>query len=144
MNTQTGDNITKVGVGVMVLRDGKVLLGKRKGKKHGAGQYAWPGGHLEYMESIEGCAKREVKEESDMEIDNVRFVRLLNLKDYAPKHYIDIGVVADWKSGEPKNMEPEKLEGWEWHDIDNLPSPLFAACASTVEAYKTGKTFFDN
>lgn len=137
------EGITKVGIGVMILKDGKVLLGKRKGK-HGAGEYAWPGGHLEYMESFEGCAKREVKEETGMEIENIRFVRLLNLKAYAPKHYVDIGIVADWKSGEPIVFEPEKSESWNWYDLNDLPSGLFAACASTVEAYKTGKNFFDN
>lgn len=40
----------KVGIGVMILKDEKVLLGKRKGS-HGEGEYSFPGGHLEYMES---------------------------------------------------------------------------------------------
>ncbi len=134
---------TKVGIGIMLFKDGKVLLGKRK-SSHGAGEYAWPGGHLEYMESIVDCARREIKEETGMEVQNVRFLRLLNLKDYKPKHYIDIGLIADWKSGEPQVMEPEKCEGWDWYDLDNLPSPLFVPLASYFEAYKTGKNFFDN
>ena len=132
----------KVGVGVMVLKDGKVLLGKRKGS-HGESQFAWPGGHMEYMESFENVAKREVKEETDMEVENVRFLRLYNLKEYAPKHYVDIGLVADWKSGEPKVMEPEKCEGWNWYDMDTLPAPLFATVPTYIEAYKTGRNFWD-
>ncbi|WP_134596929.1 NUDIX domain-containing protein, partial [Pseudomonas aeruginosa] len=36
----------QVGVGVLILRDGKVLLGRRKGS-HGAGCWSAPGGHLE-------------------------------------------------------------------------------------------------
>lgn len=137
------ENRPKVGVGVMIMKNGKVLLGKRKGS-HGAGEYAWPGGHFEYMESFEQCAKREVKEETGMEIQNIRFLRLLNLKDYDPKHYVDIGLLADWKSGEPKVMEPEKTEGWNWYDMDNLPKPLFATLPTYIEAYKTGKNFWDN
>ncbi len=137
------ENIVKVGVGVMILKDGKVLLGKRKGK-HGAGEYAWPGGHFEYMESFEDCARREVKEETGMEIDNVRFLRLLNLKAYAPKHYVDIGLIADWKSGEPQLTEPEKCEVWDLYDLDKLPTPLFKTLETYIEAYKTGKNFFDN
>lgn len=132
----------KVGVGVMIMKDGKVLLGKRKGS-HGAGEYAWPGGHFEYMESFEQCAKRETVEETGMEIENIRFLRLLNLKVYAPKHYVDIGLIADWKSGEPKIMEPDKTEGWDWYDIDNLPGPLFSTIPTYIEAYKTGKNFWD-
>ena len=102
----------KVGIGVMIIKDGKVLLGKRKGS-HGAGEFAWPGGHMEYMESFADCAKREVQEETGMEIENIRFLRLMNLKDYAPKHYVDIGLLAEWKSGEPKIMEPDEIVEWQ-------------------------------
>ncbi len=62
----------KVGVGVMILRNDKVLFGKRRGS-HGEGEFAFPGGHLEYMESFADCAKREVNEECGIEIDNIRF-----------------------------------------------------------------------
>ena len=135
-------NYPKVGIGVMIFKEGKVLLGKRKGS-HGESQFAWPGGHMEYMESFENVAKREVKEETDMEVENVRFLRLYNLKEYAPKHYVDIGLVADWKSGEPKVMEPEKCAGWNWYDMDTLPAPLFATVPTYIEAYKTGRNFWD-
>ncbi len=126
----------------MIVKDGKVLLGKRKGS-HGAGEYAWPGGHMEYMESFEACAKRETMEETGMSIHNIRFLRLMNLKEYSPKHYVDIGLVADWERGEPKIMEPEKIEGWDWYDMDDLPQPLFSTIPSYIEAYKTGKNFWD-
>lgn len=132
----------KVGIGVMIFKDGKVLLGKRK-NAHGEGSYAWPGGHMEYMESFEDCAKRETMEEAGIEIQNVKFLRLMNLKTYTPKHYVDIGLVAEWKNGEPKIMEPEKCEGWAWYDLDNLPQPLFSTLPSYFEAYKTGKNYFD-
>jgi len=142
-NSQSEDLRPKVGIGVLVLKDGKALLGKRK-NAHGDGEWCWPGGHLEYMESIVECGKREVREESGLEITNVRFLRLLNLKEYAPKHYVDIGLVADWQSGVPTIMEPDKIESWGWFDLDNLPQPLFATEPSYLEALKTGKNFFDN
>ena len=107
----------KVGIGVMIMKAGKVLLGKRRGS-HGEGEYAWPGGHMRYMESFEKCAKREVKEETGVDIENVRFLRLYNLKEYAPKHYADIGLLADWKKGSPRVMEPDKSESWGWYDLD--------------------------
>ncbi|MEN9524029.1 MAG: hypothetical protein RL536_98 [Candidatus Parcubacteria bacterium] len=132
----------KVGIGVMVVKDGKVLLGKRK-DPHGQGEYAWPGGHLEYMESFEQCAKRETLEETGMKVQNVRFLRLMNLKQYAPKHHVDIGLVADWESGEPQIMEPEKIEGWDWYDMEKLPQPLFSTIPSYIEAFKTGKNYWD-
>lgn len=132
----------KVGVGVMIMKNGKVLMGKRK-NAHGEGEYAWPGGHMEYMESFEECAKRETREETGIEITNIRFLRLMNLKAYPPKHYVDIALVADWKSGKPQICEPEKIEEWNWYDLDNLPTPVFYTIPSYIESYKTGRTFYD-
>ena len=132
-----------VGFGVMVMKDGKVLLGKRKGS-HGEGEYAWPGGHLEHMESIVEAAKREVREETGMEIRNVQFLRLMNLKSYAPKHYIDIGLTADWRHGEPEVRKKDKFESWDWYDPYTLPHPLFATIPTYLEALKTRQNFYDS
>jgi 8-oxo-dGTP diphosphatase len=133
----------KVGIGVYVLKDGKLLLGKRKAS-HGEGEYATPGGHLEYMESFESCALRETQEETGMEIENIKFLCLANVKDYAPKHYVHVCLTADWKDGEPKVMEPDKMEDWEWYDMDNLPQPLFKTIPIELQAYRTGKNYFDS
>lgn len=132
----------KVGIGIVVLKDGKVLLGRRKGT-HGAGGYAGPGGHLEHLESFAACAAREAMEEAGIRIGNIRFLALSNFQDHAPKHYVDIGLVADWLEGEPEVREPDKCEGWAWYDMDALPSPLFGVVANYVEAYRTGKNYFD-
>jgi len=137
------DKKLKVGIGVMVMKDEKVLLGKRKGS-HGEGEYAFPGGHLEYMESFEDCVLREIKEECGIEIANIRFQFLSNEMHYAPKHYVHIGLVADWKGGEPQLLEPEKCESWGWYNLDNLPQPLYASCRQGIESYKTGKNYFDS
>lgn len=133
----------RVGLGVMVMKDGKVLMGKRKKEGLGKGEYAWPGGHLEHMESFEECAKREVMEETGMEVENVRFVRLYNLKEYAPLHFVDIGLIADWKNGEPQVLEPDKVEDWDWYDPKKLPEPLFATIQSYFDSLDTGRVYWD-
>jgi len=132
----------RVGVGIMVFKDGKLLLGKRKSKL-GKGEYAGLGGHLEFGESIEACAKREAMEEAGIELKNIKFLCLSSLKKYQGKHYIDIGLTAKWAKGVPKAMEPEKCEGFNWYDLDRLPFPLFAAEHNYLEALKSGKKFFD-
>jgi len=132
-----------VGVGVMLFKNGKVLLAKRKASD-GKGEYCWPGGKMDFGESFEECAKRETREETGMEIKNIRFLRLMNLKHFhPPKHYIDIEMLADWESGEPQLLEPDKFESWAWYEVDELPEPLFFPQLTALEAYKTGKNFFD-
>lgn len=126
----------------MVLKDGRVLLGKRKGS-HGEGEYAFPGGHLEYMESFEDCAKREVKEECGIEIKNIRFQFLANVTKYAPKHYVHIGLLVDWENGEPEVLESEKSESWNWYKLDKLPQPMFKMCKIAIDSYRTGVDYCD-
>ena len=135
------EHITKVGVGVLVLKDGKVLLGKRLGS-HGTNEYGGPGGHLEYGETIEQAALREIAEECGIKVKNLRMLCVSDLLTYFPKHYVDVGFVANWESGEPKVLEPHKLESWKWYDMDNMPSRLFGCMTAYVESYKTGKSYF--
>lgn len=138
------DQRPKVGVGVMILKDGKVLMTRRKGS-HGAGEYSFPGGHLEYMETFEECAVRETAEECGLKIKNIRFSYVTNLKKYAPKHYVHIGLVADWESGEPQLLEPEKAEEWKWYDLNNLPEgPMFEFCKLAFDSYKTGTNYYSS
>lgn len=133
----------KVGIGFVIIKNGKILLGKRKAS-HGAGEFGAPGGHLEGMESFEVCVLRELREEAgeQIKVKNVRFLCVTNLTKYAPKHYVDIGMVADWESGEPVVAEPHKLESWAWYAIDQLPEPLFGCMENYLEAYKNGTAYF--
>ncbi|HET7059848.1 MAG TPA: NUDIX domain-containing protein [Candidatus Saccharimonadales bacterium] len=135
----------QVGIGVFLVKEGKILLGRRKGS-HGHGEYALPGGHLELGETFEECALRELAEEAgrDIKIKKVSFLCLTNMRRYAPKHYADIGILAEWKSGEPKVTEPDKKEDWQWYDLDELPQPLFGCTDNYIEAYRTGKVYFLN
>lgn len=132
----------KVGIGVLVYKDGKILLGKRQAS-HGSGEYASPGGHLEYLESFADCAAREAREECGIEITNIRFQCVANLTQYAPKHYVHIQLLADWQSGDPHVLEPDKVESWGWYDPDDLPQPLFATYALVKDSLQTGKTYYD-
>jgi len=116
----------KVGIAVVIERNNKILLGKRKGS-HKSGFWAVPGGHLEFNETLEECAMREVLEETGLAINNIRKDTFTNdIMEDEGKHYITCFVRADCETGEPKIMEPDKCEEWGWFDWDNLPSPLFS------------------
>jgi 8-oxo-dGTP diphosphatase len=119
------ENIPKVGIGVLIVKNGKVLFGKRK-NAHGKGSWCLPGGHLEFNESWEECAIRETLEETGLKIKNIHFVTATNdIFSVEKKHYVTIFMKADYESGELKIMEPEKCEQWEWFDWNNPPQPLF-------------------
>lgn len=136
-------SVPRVGIDILILKDGKVLAGKRKGA-HGEGEYSFPGGSLEMMESYADCARRETLEECGVHIKNVRFNFTANSFHFDPRHYICIGLVADWESGEPTVLEPDKCESWDWYDLDALPDPMFIYCKLAVEAYRAGIKCFDS
>lgn len=118
-------NRPKVGVGVIVIRDSKVLLGKRK-NSHGEGTWNFPGGHLEFNEEVSECAKRETKEETGLEITNLQNGPYTNdIFEDEGKHYITAFIIAHSEVGNPQVMEPEKCELWGWFNWEELPEPLF-------------------
>ncbi|CAA9285517.1 MAG: hypothetical protein AVDCRST_MAG77-4242 [uncultured Chloroflexi bacterium] len=57
-----------VGVGVVVVRDGKVLLIQR-GRDPGRGLWAVPGGMVDLGETCEEAARREAKEETGLDVE---------------------------------------------------------------------------
>ena len=134
----------KVGIGIFLIKDDKILLGIRKGS-HGEGEFALPGGHLEFNETFEGCVLRELTEEAgpDIKVEGIRFLCTTNLRKYQPKHYVDIGMLVEWVSGTPRVMEPDKIESWRWYDLDNLPEPLFGCTENYIESYRTGRPYFE-
>ena len=120
-------NIVKVGVAVMIVHNGRVLLGKRSGS-HGAGTWALPGGHLEVGESIQSCAKREVLEETGIVVNSVRHVAFTNdIFEKERLNYVTLFVAAGEWIGWPTVMEPKKCRRWEWFDWKDLPTPLFVS-----------------
>ncbi len=121
-----------VGVGVLVVHEGLVLLGKRRGS-HGAGCWSAPGGRLEFGEQIEQCAARELSEETGLTASSFELGPYTN--DIFPEvreQYITIMVVARGIKSNPLNLEPEKCEGWAWFRWGEWPTPLFQPVKSML------------
>ncbi len=93
---------------------------------HGAGSWSVPGGWMEYGESFEETARREVMEEVGLKIKNIRFGAVTN--NVFPEdniHSVTIWILSDYESGEPKVGVPDKISDLKWCDFDSLPQSLF-------------------
>lgn len=94
-----------VGVGVVVLKDEDVLLIKR-GKAPEKGKWSLPGGRQELGEPIRLTARREVREETSVEITDPQ---LLDVVDSIHAHangdiefqFTLIDFWAEWLDGDP-------------------------------------------
>ncbi|HLO32768.1 MAG TPA: NUDIX domain-containing protein [Anaerolineales bacterium] len=119
------DQNPQVGVGILITKDNKVLLMKRKGL-HGKGTWSTPGGHIEFGETPEQCAAREAKEEVGVDVFDVQFRAVTNdLFERQGRHYITIWMEVQSFSGEPTVAAEEEVAELGWYAWDALPSPLF-------------------
>ena len=100
---------------------------------------------MENGESYRDTAMREMREEigDEIQITEPRILVISNVRKYAPKHYIDIGMTAEWVSGEAKLMEPHKFASWGWCPLDELPKPLFEFVKIYLDVLKTGEKFIE-
>ena len=115
----------RIGIGVLALNNqNKILLGKRK-NAHGSGDWAPPGGHLEFGETPIQCAKRELLEEAGLELLSPKELSFTNdMFTEEGKHYITVFVEGKIE-GDPQILEPDKCSEWKWFDWGDLPYPLF-------------------
>jgi ADP-ribose pyrophosphatase YjhB (NUDIX family) len=123
----------QAGVGVIVARDGKVLLGRRV-SAHGRGTWSPPGGKPNEGESTQACGLRELEEETGLVGTSAEYVA--ETLDGFPESLLVFRTrfVRAIATGEPQVREPEKMDGWRWYSWDEMPSPLFRPLASLRSA----------
>jgi len=115
------------------------------------GAYQVPAGHLEWKESMIGCAIREAKEELDIDIleNDCEVVhishRISPQNRWADSRvYFDIYVKINKYSWELKINEPEKCSELKWIDINNISKSekdLFSYDLDIIKMIKNWKCF---
>lgn len=88
-------------------------------------------------ESFEECAAREVKEETGLDIDKIDYLTVTNnvlSSEVKPQHVVAICMRAGLADTNqmPQNLEPDKCDGWDWYDWNDLPKPLFGPLETMV------------
>lgn len=135
----------KIGIGVLIEDGNKILLGHRVKRGSDTGgifepdSWCLPGGKQEYDETIYECAKREVKEEADLEISDIYVFGAED--DIQPdRHFVTLHMVAKNHKGTAKVMEIDKQDKWEWFEIDNLPKNIYSPSRKFINNYINSKT----
>ena len=132
---------------IFLEHNGKILLGKRK-NAFGEGYYSTPAGHIDPGETVLECANRELLEETGIYAKYFEFIGVRLIGDYEIKgekahEYIAFAVKPKNWNGDPKLMEPNKIERWEWYSINNLPKPMFPPVPMLIECIKKSVPFVD-
>jgi len=106
---------------VLILRES---IKYQEGTNHG--KYDVVGGRVKPGQRFDESLLREIKEETGLEIANVRLATVTNdIFEAEQKHYVTLYLLADYTGGAPTVREPEKCTGWQWFDWHALPKPLF-------------------
>lgn len=122
-------NRPHVGIGVVVVKAGKVLLGKRKSS---SGEWDLPGGYLENGEKVEDCALRGLHEETGLKGKSLHLGPWTHDILEEDAHRISLHIFVDYFEGEVQLKEPHKCEEWKWFDWNDLPFPLFPSIRSLI------------
>jgi len=128
---------TKVGCGALIVNDdNEVLLLKRASKlKDEPGEWARPGGRVEFCEKAEDAVIRETKEELGIDIEVLHFMDMTQVinKD---RHWIALGYLARHVNGTVKNLEPQKHQDVRWFPIDKVPKNLTVYTKKAIDVYR--------
>lgn len=137
------------GLGVILIRDGKILLGKRHPDPdkadsafRSAGEWCIPGGKLDFGETFEECATREVFEETGIKISDPKIISVHNCKN-EHAHFMTVGVVAKRLEGEASVMEPDEITEWKWFSLKRLPRPRYFPSFMVIENYLKKKFYIE-
>ena len=129
----------KVAVYIILIKEGKILMGRRFNTGWQDGNYGLPSGHLESGESVVEALLREVKEESGIDIrpKDVKFIHAMHRKE----RYIDLFFTTDSWTGEPKVMEVDKCDDMKWFPLSNLPQNIVPSVKFVIENFQKGILF---
>ena len=113
-----------ISIYLILIRDNKILLMRRKNTGYEDGKYGLPAGHLENNETISEGLQREVKEEIRIDIkrNDLRLVHTMHRRENDIR--VDFFFEADHYTGTPVNNEPEKCDDLQWFPLAQLPDTI--------------------
>lgn len=108
----------------LIVRKGNHILLERRGREPFAAMHALPGGHMEYGETVENTALRELKEETSLEAKIVGILGVYSDPNRDPRgQRVTVAFIADWLDGNP--VGSDDAESAEWVNEADLRNPSF-------------------
>lgn len=127
-----GEDFPGVGVGLVIIRDARLLLYRRV-RPPEAGHWNIVGGKIDHLEAAIDAVRREAEEESGLSIRSVEFLGVSEqIFGDEGQHWLSLIYRAVEFSGEARVTEPEKLPEFGWFAVDALPQPLSRFAADAV------------
>ena len=120
----------KLAVAVLILRDGRVLLGKRGPSTREPGKWSFPAGFVERGERVEGAAAREAREETGLD---VTVGELIGLYSSDGEPVVLAVYAASTADGEP--AAGDDLDEIGWFDPAALPELAFPRDLRILETW---------
>lgn len=142
------DKIMGIGVGVILLnKQNEVLLLLRNSdakiadsNMHYEGQYTLPAGKVKFNEDFEEAGIRKVKAETNLDIDDIKVICLINdYNEYA--HYATIGLLSRDFHGNIDLGKSQEHISYKWCNINNLPENLCKSSQMIIQRYKEDKFY---
>lgn len=124
-----------IAVGVLVIENERILLGKRHPDLVGGEHWCVPMGRLEYGEAIRECGLRELWEESGLIAREIQILSIHNVI-LPTSHYLTFSLLAIDISGEAQVKSPLEITEWGWFSLNDLPEPLFYPIREMVAVYR--------
>ncbi len=134
-------------VSLILIRDGKVCLLRRRNTGYMDGKYCFPAGHKEPGETPTIGAVREALEETGVIVDPATIVLRHTMHRYShvPVSHERVAyffTAAEWK-GEPTNAEPAKSDHLDWFPLDALPE-MVPYMKDALEHVRAGVTYSES
>lgn len=132
-----GKDYIGVGCGAFILNEKNELLLQLRNKAPEKEYWSIPGGRVEMFETFEEAVKREVKEETGIEVHVIDLLGICNhIIQNEKSHWVSPSFLCKIVAGEPQILEPTKHLDMKWFSLNNLPDKITITTQNAIENYQ--------